>query len=164
AEVGDQRDLEVVIPLLTSDAARVREGAAVAMTFDGGDTLRGRVSRVEPAAFTKISALGVEEQRVNVIATAPSTDAHVGDQYRVHARVTVWEAPRVLRVSAGALVRDGQNWFTFVVNQGRAIRRAVTVGQRGGDVFEVSGGVAEGDRVVLYPGDRVTDGLRVRPR
>ena len=78
--------------------------------------------------------------------------------------MTVWEAPRVLRMPASALVRDGANWFTFVVQNGRTIRRAVTVGQRGGELFEVRGGVSDGDRVVLYPGDRVTDGLRVRPR
>jgi HlyD family secretion protein len=165
AEVGDQRELEAVIPLLTSDAARVRDGAAVTLTFgEHGDTLRGHVIRVEPSAFTKVSALGVEEQRVNVIATAPGTGVHVGDQFRVHARVTVWEAARVLRIPASALVRDGERWFTFVVADGRAVRRPVAIGERGGELVEVREGVADGDRVVVYPGDRVTDGLRVRPR
>ncbi|MBL0170314.1 MAG: HlyD family efflux transporter periplasmic adaptor subunit [Gemmatimonadaceae bacterium] len=164
-EVGDPRDLEVVIPLLTSDAGRVRVGAAVSLTFgERDDTLRGRVSRVEPSAFTKVSALGVEEQRVNIIATAPATEAHVGDQYRVHARVTVWESPRVVRIPAGALVRDGEQWFTYVVTGGRARRRAVKVGERGDNVVEVREGLADGDRVVVYPGDLIADGLRVRPR
>ena len=162
AEVGDPRDLEVVIPLLTADAARVRDGAVVVMSFGGrADTLRGRVVRVEPSAFTKISALGVEEQRVNVIASTPATDAHIGDQYRVQARVTVWESQRALRVPVGALVRDGEHWFVFVIEGGRARRRAVTVGERGEELAEVRAGLTNGERVVLYPGNAALDGQRV---
>jgi HlyD family secretion protein len=165
AQVGDARDLEVVIPLLTADAARVRTGAAVAVTVgSAGDTLRGRVTRVEPAAFTKMSALGVEEQRVNVIASIPATPVPVGDQFRVHARITVWESPRVLRVPAAALIRDGDQWFTFVVDGGRARRRAIGVGERGDVLVEARTGLAEGDRVIRYPADVITDGGRVRPR
>ena len=165
AEVGDPRDLEVVIPLLTDDAARVQQGAVVFLSFGGhSDTLRGRVTRVEPSAFTKISALGVEEQRVNVIASVAATEAHVGDQYRVQSRVTVWEAPRVLRVPVGALVRDGERWFVFVIEGARARRRAVTLGERNDELAEVRGGLMDGARVVLYPSDANMDGLRVRAR
>jgi HlyD family secretion protein len=165
AEVGDPRDFEVVIPLLTSDAARVREGAEVAMTFGpAGDTLRGRVRRIEPAAYTRVSALGVEEQRVNAVATAPATDLHVGDHYRVQARVTVWASANVLRVPGGALLRSGDGWFVFVVDGNRVRRRAVTVGERGDAFVEVRSGLAESQRVVLYPGDMITDGARVRSR
>lgn len=165
AEVGDAGDLEVLLPLLTADAARVKVGAAVSMTLGArGDTLRGRVARIEPSAFTKISALGVEEQRVNVIATVPANSAHVGDRYHVDARVTVWETARALRVPAGALMRDGERWFAYVVEGDRARRRDVQIGERGEDLVEVRSGLKAGDRVVLYPGDRLTDGMTVRAR
>jgi HlyD family secretion protein len=163
AEVGDAGDLEVVLPLLTADAARVKVGAIVSMTLGAvGDTLRGRVARIEPSAFTKISALGVEEQRVNVLATVPANAAHVGDRYHVDARVTVWEAARALRVPAAAMMRDGDHWVAYVLEGGRARRRTVQTGERGEDLVEVRSGLKVGDRVVLYPGDRLTDGAAVR--
>ena len=161
-EVGDPRDLEVVIPLRTSDAARVQVGAPVSLTFrTGGDTIHGRVSRIEPAAFTKVSALGVEEQRVNVIVTAPSTDVHVGDHYRVYARVTVWSSENVLRVPTGALVRDGVQFIVYVIEQGRAVPRPVTIGERGAELVEVRSGLTDGARVIVYPDDLVRPGVRV---
>lgn len=170
-EVGDPGNLEAVIPLLTSDAARVRPGNTVIMTVgrqsaDRADTLRGTVTRVEPSAFTKVSALGVEEQRVNVIASAPTRDAglHIGDQYRVQASVIVTEIPSALRVPGGALVRDGERWFVYVVRDGHARRQPVTIGERGDDFVQVREGLASGDVVVVYPGDKVVDGVRVRVR
>jgi HlyD family secretion protein len=165
AEVGDAGDLEVVLPLLTADAARVKVGASVSMTLGAaGDTLNGRVVRIEPSAFTKISALGVEEQRVNVLATVPANVAHVGDRYHVDARVTVWETVRALRVPAAALMHDGDRWFAYVLEDGRARRRTVQAGERGEDLVEVRSGLKAGERVVLYPGDRLTDGAAVRTR
>lgn len=167
--VGDPHDLEVVIPLLTADAVRVREGADVALTFGArGDTVRARVARVEPSAYTKLSALGVEEQRVDVIAAVPTTalvrGEQIGDGYRVHASVTVWSSPNVTRVAAGALVRDGDRWFAFVEQAGRVQRRPVVVGERSTDMVQVKDGLADGDMVVLYPSDMIADGIRVRAR
>ncbi len=165
AEVGDPRDLEVIVPLLTSDASRVHAGAAVSLSFGApGDSLWGRVARVEPSAFTRLSALGVEEQRVNVVVTAPATDVHIGDQYRVHARVTVWESARVMRVPVGALVRDGTEWLAYVAAGGRAVRRAVSIGERSGELAEVRAGLTDGTAVILYPGEGITDGARIRAR
>lgn len=165
AEVGDARDLEVLIPMLTEDAARVQPGATVTMAFGtGGDSVMGRVTRVEPSAFTKVSALGVEEQRVNVIASAPATKAHVGAQYRVQAKVTVWESSRAVRVPVAALVRDGERWFVFVQEQARARRRDVAIGERNDELAEVKSGLVPGARVVRYPDDQLTDGTRIRAR
>jgi HlyD family secretion protein len=165
AEVGDARDLEVLIPMLTDDAARVQSGALVTMSFGArGDSVAGRVLRVEPSAFTKVSALGVEEQRVNVIASAPATNAHVGAQYRVQAKVTVWESPRAVRVPAAALVRDGERWFVFVLENERARRREVAIGERNDELAEVKSGLAPGAAVVRYPDDLLVDGSRIRAR
>jgi HlyD family secretion protein len=165
AEVGDVHDLEVLIPMLTDDAARVRVGAAVTMTFgDRGDSVIGLVTRVEPTAFTKTSALGVEEQRVHVVASAPATDARVGAQYRVQAKVTAWASPRTLRVPMAALVRDGERWFAFVVESGRARRREVAIGERTEELAEVRGGLPSGAQVVRYPDDRLSDGTKVKAR
>lgn len=164
-EVGDARDLEVLIPMLTDDAARVHPGALVTMAFGAhGDTVRGRVTRVEPSAFTKVSALGVEEQRVNVIASAPATQAHVGAQYRVQASVTVWESPRTVRVPVAALVRDGERWFVFVLEKERARRREVAIGERNDELAQVTSGLAPAVLVVRYPGDQLADGNRIKAR
>lgn len=171
AEVGDAHDLEVVVPVLTSDALRIAEGAEVRVIFgeaDGlraestADTLRGQVRLVEPTAFTKISALGVEEQRVNVVVAVPATHQQVGDGWRVETLLTVWSSPQVLRVPTSALVRDGTQWFTWVVQRGRAARRMLQLGQVSDRLAEVRGGLARGDVVVLFPGDAVADGVRVR--
>jgi len=165
AEVGDARDLEVLIPMLTDDAARVQSGALVTLSFGArGDSVTGRVTRVEPSAFTKVSALGVEEQRVNVIASAPATNAHVGAQYRVQAKVAVWESPRAVRVPVAALVRDGERWFVFVLENERARRREVGIGERNDELAEVKRGLAPGAAVVRYPDDLLADGSRIRMR
>ena len=165
AEVGDARDLDVLIPMLTDDAARVQPGASVTMAFGArGDSVLGRVTRVEPSAFTKVSALGVEEQRVNVIASVPATQAHVGAQYRVQASVTVWESPRTVRVPVAALVRDGERWFVFVLEQERARRREVAIGERNDELAQVTSGLAPAALVVRYPDDQLADGSRIRAR
>lgn len=169
AEVGDARDLEVLVPMLTTDAARVRPDAPVVLVFgSAADSVIGRVRRVEPSAFTKVSALGVDEQRVHVVVTAPATGAHIGAQFRAEARVTVWSTPRARRVPVAALMRDAEQWVVFALDgngsMGRVHRRAVTVGERNDDLAEVRGGLAVGTRVVLYPGDALRDGTRVRAR
>ncbi len=167
-EIGDPRDLEAEIDVLSSDAVRIRPGAAVFFEHWGGDgPLEGRVRLVEPAGFLKISALGVEEQRVNVIVdftTPAGARAALGDAYRVEARIVVWEAERVLRVPVGALFRHEGQWAVFVLRDGRARRTSLEIGPGDGRERSVRQGLAEGDRVIVHPSDKVTEGARVRER
>ncbi|HEX7124598.1 MAG TPA: HlyD family efflux transporter periplasmic adaptor subunit [Thermodesulfobacteriota bacterium] len=167
-EVGDPRDLEVVVDLLSTDAVAVEPGAAARLEgWGGGAPLPARVRLVEPSGFTKVSALGVEEQRVNVVldfAGPADGQAALGDGYRVDVRIVVWARPDVLQVPVGALFRDEDGWAAFVVEDGRARRRAVQVGHRGERAAEVLSGLTEGETVILYPGDRVEEGGRVTAR
>lgn len=164
-EVGDTTDLEVRIEVLSRDGVAIQPGAAVWLEQWGGrEPLRARVRWVEPSAFTKISALGVEEQRVYVIADLVDPvekRPSLGDAYRVEARVVLWENERVLQVPAGALFQRGSEWKLYAIEGGRARLRTVTVGHSNGLQTEIVGGVTEGTAVVIYPGDRVADGVRV---
>ncbi len=164
-EVGDPGDMEVMIDVLSTDAVRVEVGQTVWIEEWGGpDPLSGKVSRVEPAAFTRVSALGVDEQRVNVIVDLDETPSELGDGYRVTGRIVVWEKPDVLKVPSSALFRIDEAWGVFVVEGGAAASRTVSVGQRNGIEAEILEGLAEGDQVVLHPGARISDGLGVEPR
>ncbi|MBI5766697.1 MAG: HlyD family efflux transporter periplasmic adaptor subunit [Verrucomicrobia bacterium] len=164
-EVGDPTDLEVRIEMLSRDGVAVRPGARVALErWGGAQPLQARVRLVEPSAFTKISALGVEEQRVYVIADFVDPVEQrptLGDSYRVEARVVVWENASALRVPAGALFQRGLAWQAYVIAGGRARLRAVQPGRSNGVETEVLDGLKEGDRVIVYPGDKVADGTRV---
>jgi HlyD family secretion protein len=166
-ELGDPRDLEMEIDVLSTDAVKMRPGARVIVDHWGGpEPLAGRVRVVEPAGFLKVSALGVEEQRVNVIAdfTDPLEKRKpLGDAYRVEARIVISEG-EVLKVPAGALFRTGTGWACFAVRDDRAVLTAVTVGRTNGLETEVTTGLTEGDTVVVHPSDRVKDGVRVRRR
>jgi HlyD family secretion protein len=166
-ELGDPADLEVVIELLSRDGAALAPGARVELEQWGGTApLEGRVRLVEPAAFTKISALGVEEQRVNVVAdiTTPLAQRRaLGDNYRVEARVVVWESDRVLKVPVSALFRHGSDWAAYVVRDGRTRLQLVKAGRSSGAETQVLEGLRENDEVVLYPGDRITEEQRVKP-
>jgi len=166
--VGDPTQLEVVVDLLSADAVKVKPGMTVLFDRWGGeDPLEGRVRTVEPFGFTKISALGVEEQRVNVIAdfTSPKEDwQRLGDGYRVEARFVVWQEDNVLQVPASSLFRVNEGWALFVVEKGRAQRRVVKVGQRNGLIAQILEGVKEGDVVVNHPSDEVEDGVRITER
>lgn len=166
-EVGNPADIEVVVEVLSCDGAAIAPGAKVALEqWGGGDPLEARVRLVEPAAFTKVSALGVEEQRVNVIAdllTPPAQRPSVGDNFRVEARIVVWESDRTLKVPSGALFRLGDQWAAFVVRDGRAQLTHVKAGRSSGPETQVIEGLKEGDQVIVYPGDRVHDGQRVKP-
>jgi HlyD family secretion protein len=163
-EIGDPADLEIVVDVLSADAVKIRPDAEVRLEAWGGeDALRARVRRVEPSGFTKLSALGVEEQRVNVIADFVDPPGALGDGYRLEARIVVWRADDVLRAPASAIFRHAGDWHVFAAADGRARLRRVEVGQRGADAVEVRGGLEAGERVVLHPTDRVADGVRIEP-
>jgi HlyD family secretion protein len=164
-ELGDPRDLEAVVDVLTTEALRLQPGTPVTLRIAPDRApLAGRLRHVEPAAFTKVSALGVEEQRVRAIVDLPGPVPALGDGYRVDAEFRVWAAPRVLSVPVAALFRDGESWAVYVVDQGRARRRRVQVGHLGTAGAEVAAGLSPGTEVILYPGDDVRDGQRVEPR
>ncbi len=166
-EVGDPADLEAVVEVLSRDGAAISPGTQVELEqWGGGPPLQARVRLVEPAAFTKVSALGVEEQRVRVIAdilTPPDQRRTLGDNFRVEARIVVWETDKALQVSAGALFRRGEQWAAFVLEGGRAQLRPVRTGRSSGRETQVLEGLKEGELAILYPGDKVREGLRVKP-
>ena len=164
-EVGDRRGLELVIDLLTTDAVSVSPGTPVTVSGWGGDPLSGRVSRVEPAGFTRPSALGVDEQRVNVIVTLtdpPERWQALGDGYRVEARLTLWRGEHVLQVPSGAVFRRGEGWAAFRVVNEVARLTSVRLGHRGESAVEVLSGLSAGDSVIVHPGDRVKDGVKLQ--
>lgn len=167
-ELGDPHSLEIAVDVLSSDAVRIHPGARMFLDGWGGDyPLNARVRTVEPSAFTKVSALGVEEQRVWVIGDfvdPVERRPSLGDNYRVDARIVVWSGEDVLKVPAGALFRSGDSWAVFVDDGGRAALRPIRIAHNNGIEAEVIEGLKEGDRVVLHPGDKVEDGLRLQPR
>jgi HlyD family secretion protein len=164
-EVGSPEALELVIDLLSTDAVRVAPGTPVTIQGWGGDrALAARVRRVEPSAFTKLSALGVEEQRVNIVAAFTDGREHwavLGDGFRIEARLVLWRGDDVLKVPHGAVFRRGDGWAVFRVASGRARLTPVQVGHRGDAEVEVLSGLDPGVAVVVHPGDRVKDGVRV---
>lgn len=166
-DLGDPTDLEVVIELLSRDGAALAPGARVELEqWGGAKPLEARVRLVEPAAFTKISALGVEEQRVNVVAdiiTPVAERAALGDNFRVEARVVIWASDRVLKVPVSALFRRGDESAAYVLRDGRAVLVPVEAGRSSGREVQIIKGLSEGAEVILYPGDRVSDGQRVTP-
>lgn len=167
-ELGDPSDLEVEIDVLSRDAVKISAGAHVLLEHWGGDrVLQGRVRLVEPAAFTKISTLGVEEQRVYVIVDLldpPQERTALGDGFRVEARIIVQEAHDVPKVPTSALFRIGADWAVFRVNDGVALEQPVKIGLMNGLEAEMIEGLAVGDQVVVHPGDDVVDGTRIRER
>ena len=167
-EVGDPAALEIVIDVLSQDATRIQPGATAEIVRWGGKRpLRAHVRAVEPSAFTKLSALGVEEQRVNVIIDLDEPRevwSTLGDGYRVEARISVWEDDDVIRVPASAVFRHEEEWATFVVENGEAVVRRVELGETNGLETEVVSGLEEGETVIGYPSDSVRDGVSVRAR
>ena len=167
-EVGDPTDLEAEIELLSSDAVGVQPGAQVSIEQWGGDApLRGKVTVVEPGGYTKISALGVEEQRVKVRVdfADPIPATHpLGDRFRVEARILTWHGERVLQVPTGALFRRGNDWMTFVLTGGQARLTKVEIAHHNGTTAEVRTGLEQGQTVILHPPDAVADGAKVKAR
>lgn len=170
-EVGDPGSLEIVVDVLSSDGATVHPGDRVRLTEWGGtngeqaNALAGHVREIEPSGFTKVSALGVEEQRVNVIVDVDEIPPGIGDGFRVDASIIVWSAPNVMVVPRSAMLQQGAaGWSVFVVRDGRTQSRTVRLGHVGGAGAEVLDGVNPGDVVVLFPSDQVKAGIRVKPR
>jgi HlyD family secretion protein len=167
-EVGDLDHLEIVSDLLSTAAVRLRAGQPVLVEQWGGDRpLRGRVRRVEPSGFTKISALGVEEQRVNTIIDfedPPDARRALGDGFRVEVRIIVSARQNVLKVPTSSLLRHEADWAVYVVENDRAVRRTVQIGQRNGLEAEVTSGLTGDERIIAYPSDSVADGVKVVAR
>jgi HlyD family secretion protein len=166
-EIGDPLDLQVVADLLSTDAVQIRPGAPVRIDGWGGPTLQGKVTRVDPAGFLKVSALGIEEQRVHTeidLVDPPETWSQLGHDYRVIVHVTSWRDDNALNVPVAALFRKGDDWAVYLAKDGRARTTVVKIGHRNSRVAEVESGLSEGDRVVLHPSDRVGDGVAVRER
>lgn len=161
-ELGDAKRLEVVIDVLSEDAVRIPPAARVLMDGWGGDSvLTGQVQRVEPNAFTKVSALGVEEQRVSVIVDLDDTPAALGAGYRVEARIITWVGRGVLVVPTSALFQQDGGWRVFVVGDGRAALRTVRIGHRSAEAAEVVEGLQAMDTVIIFPPNAIADGVRV---
>jgi HlyD family secretion protein len=160
-EVGDSRSIEVVVDLLTRDAGAVRVGATMFVRVGDDPPLQARVVRIEPAAFTKVSPLGVEEQRVNVIAQFVEPPSGLGDGFEVQTGIVLWEG-NVVKLPASALVPLDSGWAAFVVDGGRSTLQAIDVGHRGSREVEVTAGLDAGTVVVLHPDERLRDGSRVK--
>jgi len=166
-DIGDPLDLEVVADLLSTDAVQIKVGAPVRIDGWGGSTLRGKVVRVDPAGFLKVSALGIEEQRVRVtidFVDPPEAWSQLGHDYRVIVHVAIWSADDALSVPLSALFRKGDDWAVFAVDNGRAQTKIVKIGHRNNRIAEVLAGLPAGTQVVLHPSDRISDGVRVTQR
>jgi HlyD family secretion protein len=167
-EIGDPETLEIEVEVLSTQAVKIAPGAKVLFDRWGGDTtLQGAVRVVEPTGFTKVSALGVEEQRVRVIVDFTSSRARwqrLGDGYRVEARFVVWEGDAVLQIPASALFRHRDGWAVFVVDGDRARIKPVEIGQRAGLIAQVNSGLAVGEQLIGHPDDKIRDGVRVTQR
>lgn len=157
--------LEIVIDVLSVDAVKIQPGAPVRIEGWGGEqVLPARVRLIEPSAFTKISALGIEEQRVNVIADFAEPAVPLGDGYRIEAQITVWEAEQVLQVPTSALFRKGQGWGVFVIENSQARERQVEIGHRNSTAVEIRSGLTDGATVILHPTNELSEGVRVKTR
>lgn len=167
-EIGDPASLEVEVEVLSTHAVKIMPGSKVVLDrWGGAEAIAGRVRVVEPSGFTKVSALGVEEQRVRVIVdfTSPHAAwARLGDGYRVEARFVLWEGQDVLQVPTSALFRQGEGWAAFVIDGGRVHLKPVEIGQRAGLATQVLSGLAAGEKLVAHPDELIRDGVRVKAR
>ena len=158
--VGDPHSLEVVVDVLSSDAVRIRPGTRVEFSRWGGPPLDGTVRVVEPSARTRLSALGVEEQRLTMVIDPAEIPRTLGDGYRLEARFVIWEAEDALRVPSSALFRTGDGWAVLMVRDGRIAEQPVGIGERGDLYAAVLDGLHEGDAVITYPDDSLRAGER----
>jgi len=162
-EIGDPRSLEIISDVLSRDATTIVPGMPMIVRVPGREPVRARVDRVEASAFTKVSPLGVEEQRVNVIGAALPETLGLGDRFEVDVSIVLWEADSVLKVPSTALIPADSAWAVYVVDAGRAKLRPVVIARRGAREVQVASGLAAGDRVIVHPDERLKDGIRVRP-
>lgn len=164
-EIGDPADLEIVAEVLSRDAVAIAPGARASIENWGGPPLAAHVSRIEPSAITRVSALGIEEQRVPVILELEDkgASAALGDGFRVVARITLWEGKGILAIPVAALFRVSGHWAAYAVANGRAEVRRLELGRRNGEYAEVTSGLAAGDAVILHPSDQMADGVPVMP-
>jgi multidrug efflux pump subunit AcrA (membrane-fusion protein) len=161
-EIGDPSNIEVVVDVLSSDAVRIRPGLKMLIDNpDSAEPLRAQVKVVEPQAVTKVSALGVEEKRVDVIADFIDAKPSFGDNFRVDTHVVVWQGSDVLSIPNSALFRSGDDWMVFVVEGGDAYLRKVATGHRSRTDTEITEGISEGDAVIVHPPNGLADGARV---
>jgi HlyD family secretion protein len=163
-ELGDPGNLEIIVDLLSRDAVRVAEGAAATVSGWGGPPIPAVVARVEPSAVTRVSALGIDEQRVTVVLnlTSASEDWQaLGHGFRVIARIAIWREEGVLAIPVGALFRDGPDWATYVVRDDRAVLQRIVLGERNEDYAQVLDGLVTNERVILHPSDQVSEGVAV---
>jgi len=163
-EIGNPADLEIVAEVLSRDAVRMAPGAPATIEGWGGTPLRATVFRIDPSAVTKISALGIEEQRVSVVLRLEEDAARwarLGHDFRVVARISLWRGTNLLAVPIGALFRQGGGWAVFVAKDGTARLRTIELGERNTDHAEVKQGLTTGDRVILHPSDVIADGTRI---
>lgn len=161
--LGDPGRIEIVTDVLTTDAVNIKPGATAFLEAWGGDhPLRAKVRLVEPAGFTKISALGVEEKRVNVIADFIDPADGLGDGFRVETRIVTWESPDILKIPGSAAFRERDGWSVFVLDSGRARRHAIEIGHRNQTETEVLSGITAGEDVILHPSNQLREGVRVR--
>lgn len=161
-EVGDPENIEIVVDILSTEAVKIPPGAPIDVTGQGfPEPVKARVRLIEPQAITKVSALGVEEQRVNVVGMFLSKPPGFGDNFRIDVSIIVWQTQDALIVPSSALFRSGDDWCVFVVESRRARQRTITVGQQNAEETQVLGGLAEGETVILHPPNQLADGLRV---
>jgi HlyD family secretion protein len=167
-EIGDPGNLEIVVDLLSSDAVQVSINDTVQVEGWGGENLlTGRVRRIEPTGFTKVSALGIEEQRVNVVIDfegEAGTWQRLGHGFRIEARIVIWQAADVLRLPMSALFRDGEDWAVFAVEGNKAVLKRLKIDHINGRVAEVTGGLDAGSLVIAHPGDQIVTGAEVKSR
>lgn len=166
-DIGDPRNLEVVADLLSTDAVRIEVGAPVQIVDWGGPPVNGRVERIDPAGFKKISALGIEELRVRTVIALTDPEgkwSRLGHEFRVNVKIMLWNDDDALKFPVAALFRSGDEWAVFAVSHGKARVQTVKIGHRNNDEAEVLSGLKEGDMVVLHPSDRISDGVSVTQR
>ena len=163
-ELGDPANLEILVDLLSTDAVRVTPGADATIDGWGGAPLTARVRRIDPSAFTRVSALGIEEQRVTVLLDLlgdPTTWRGLGDGYRVTARISLWRGQGLVGVPMGAIFRSGPDWAVYLAMEGRAVLRKIVLGEWNQTYAEVRSGLNVADRVILHPGDTIADGVAI---
>jgi HlyD family secretion protein len=164
AEIGDPANLEIVVDLLSADAARLRLGTTATVAGWGGDPIAATLRRIDPAGFTKVSALGIEEQRVNAVLDLARPEPALGHGFQVRVALEIWREDNVLQIPVSALFREGSDWAAFAIEGARASKRIVEIGQLNNETAQVLSGLAEGETVIVFASDRIADGTLVERR